>query len=73
MGFQQFRDGSNSRGKSSGTKVDDDAMESDEEDESNAKGDEVGDREDGKSAMLSAEDARKTGELAEGVKKIKVR
>ena len=47
-------------------------MESEEDDERNAKGYEVGDMEEGKSRMLSAEDARKTGELAEGVKKIKV-
>ena len=72
VGFTQFRDGG---ARSSGKKDGDDAMESDDEDEGNTKTDGVGkegEGEVGASGMLSAEDAKKTGELAEGVKKIKV-
>jgi len=76
LGFTQFRDDSNGRRKSLGNNGEVDAMDSDEEDEKNVQGGgagKEGDGEEGKSAMLSAEDARRTGELAEGVKKIKVR
>lgn len=76
LGFTQFRDGSDGRRQSSGNRGEADAMESDEEDDGHAQvGDagKEGDGEEGKSGLLSAEDARRTGELAEGVKKIKVR
>lgn len=76
LGFTTFRDTSDPRDKSKSKKNgNDDEMESDEEDEVKLEGiiktEEV-EGDDFKNSMLSPEDAKQQGELAEGVKKIKV-
>jgi hypothetical protein len=73
LGFGKFRDGNDPRDASKNNGLD--AMESDDEDsiapDKSAKLEDA-DGEDYKNHLLSPEDAKKQGELAEGVKKIKV-
>lgn len=72
IGFTGVRDEASS-GVRNGKKKDDDDMESDDEDES--KIDKLAEADGGdefKDKMLSPEDVAKQGELADGVKKIKV-
>ena len=69
-GFSQFRDASDIRDKHSKKSSLDDMESDDEEEEDNKAAD--GDGDDFSNKMLSPEDAKKQGELAEGVKKIKV-
>ncbi|MCJ1473797.1 hypothetical protein MMC13_002448 [Lambiella insularis] len=77
LGFTSFRNTSDSRDKSNSKKNgNDNEMESDEEDEPSSEGiikieDAEGD--DFHNSMLSPEDAKRQGELAEGVKKIKLK
>lgn len=73
LGFGKFRDGNDPRDTSKNNGLD--AMESDDEDsvapDKSVKPDDL-ESEDYKHHLLSPEDAKKQGELAEGVKKIKV-
>lgn len=74
VGFSGYRDSANTRRKTRSKSGDADAMESDEE-EDEREGEMDQDDADGKQEngrMLSPEDARKQGEIAEGVQKIKV-
>ena len=76
MGFSSFREVSDPREKPSSKNGAGDAMESDDDDDleidrveklAEPEGDDF------KNGLLSPEDAKRQGELAEGVKKIKVR
>lgn len=75
--FAGYRDPSaTSPTKKSGKRKDDDAMDSDADDEDDSKGADEADEADIKTeskGMLSPEDALRQGELAEGMRKIKVR
>ena len=76
LGFTTFRDASDPRDKSaSKNSMNDDEMESDEDEEVKEEGmiktEEV-EGDDFKNSLLSPEDAKRQGELSEGVKKIKV-
>lgn len=76
-GFSGYRDSSVASppfGKAK-KKKDDDEMDSDADDEDEAKvdDDDEADTKDAANRMLSPEDALRQGELAEGVRKIKVR
>lgn len=69
--FGGYRDRSQSSPKAK-VKTED-AMDSDADDEDEVKADEDDDKDDSGKGLLSPEDALKQGELAEGVRKIKVR
>jgi len=74
VGFSGYRDNAASKRKSKG-KADDDAMDSDAEDNDDGPGvdpDEDVDVKQENGKMLSPEDARRQGEIADGVQKIKV-
>lgn len=75
VGFSGYRDPSNTKRKNK--KDDDDAMDSDVDDDDDARlpngEDEAEAKQENGSSMLSPEDAKRTGELSEGVQKIKVR
>lgn len=76
VGFSGYRDKTASKRKSKAKAGDEDAMDSDAEDNDEGPGVELDEdvdvkQENGK--MLSPEDARKQGEIADGVQKIKVR
>jgi hypothetical protein len=69
--FGGYRDASQQSPKSK-VKVED-AMDSDVDDEDEIKKEDEEEKEDGGKGLLSPEDAHRQGELAEGVRKIKVR
>jgi hypothetical protein len=76
VGFSGYRDKAASKRKSKGKTGDEDAMDSDIEDNDDGPGVELDEdvdvkQENGK--MLSPEDARRQGEIADGVQKIKAR
>ncbi|MCJ1389171.1 hypothetical protein MMC18_002026 [Xylographa bjoerkii] len=77
LGFTTFRDASDPRDKSASNKsMKDDEMESDEDEEVKVeafiKSEEV-EGDDFRNSLLSPEDAKRQGELSEGVKKIKLK
>jgi hypothetical protein len=75
VGFSGYRDNAASKRKPKGKSGDDDAMDSDAEDNDDGPGveaDEDGDVKQENGKMLSPEDARRQGEIADGVQKIKV-
>jgi hypothetical protein len=75
VGFSGYRDGASSKKKSKDKAANDDAMDSDAEDNDDGLNMEQDDETDVKQEngrMLSPEDARRQGEIAEGVQKIKV-
>jgi hypothetical protein len=75
VGFSGYRDGTSSKKKSKDKAANDDAMDSDAEDNDDGLNMEQDDETDVKQEngrMLSPEDARRQGEIAEGVQKIKV-
>lgn len=75
VGFSGYRDTAASKRKGKKKDDDDDAMDSDNDDDDDERGTEQGDDVDLKQdngSLLSPEDARRQGEIAEGVQKIKV-
>ncbi|KAM0719284.1 hypothetical protein Q7P37_005189 [Cladosporium fusiforme] len=76
VGFSGYRDSAGSKKKPKGKSSNDDAMDSDVEDNDDDQGAEQDDETEGKQEngrMLSPEDARRQGEIAEGVQKIKLK
>lgn len=76
VGFSGYRDTAASKKKAKGNGTNDDAMDSDIEDNDEVQGADKDDEADGKQEngkMLSPEDARRQGEIADGVQKIKVK
>lgn len=74
VGFSGYRDNTSARKKSKDKTGDDDAMDSDVEDNDDGpimEQDEDADVKQGNGKMLSPEDARRQGEIADGVQKIK--
>lgn len=75
VGFSGYRDNNGSKKKAKGKVANEDAMDSDAEDNEDGPSMEQDEETDGKQEngkMLSPEDARRQGEIAEGVQKIKV-
>ena len=76
VGFSGYRDTAAAKRKGKKKDEDDDAMDSDNDDDDNERGMDQGDdtdlKQDDDGNLLSPEDARRQGEIAEGVQKIKV-
>ncbi|KAF2167236.1 hypothetical protein M409DRAFT_54422 [Zasmidium cellare ATCC 36951] len=76
VGFSGYRDPSNAKRKNKGEDKDADAMDSDADDEDEERlpqGSDVDIKHENGNSLLSPEDAKRTGELSEGVQKIKLK
>jgi len=73
VGFSTYRETATPRKKTAKNKDDDDAMDSDPDDNDDRLSKDADGNDAQNDSLLTPEDARKQGELAEGVRKIKVR